>query len=283
MTPPEIGSGDDGAGDGRAESAAPVSRRPEITQAPATATMIGLIGGGLSALLGVGGGIVMVPAMAYLLRVRPHRAHGTSLAVMIPVAIAGVFRYHRAGNVAWGLVIPLAVGSVLGALIGGTAANAMRGSVLKTLLGVLVVATGFAMMMVRAVHAPAAALGASAALIGAVGLAAGAVSGLLGAGGGIVMVPAVVFLLGQDQHVAQGVSLAVIVPVSAFGTWIHARHGNVIPTLAFWLAVGGVIGALGLGAVVQGLSSALLRALFGIFLVIVGLTMVTRQSPGRAG
>lgn len=282
MNPPDEDRSPHRGEEGRPESGAPVPPRPEITQAPVTATVIGLVGGGLSALLGVGGGVVMVPAMAYLLRVRPHRAHGTSLAVMIPAAAAGVYRYAQAGHLAGGLVLPLAVGAVLGALVGAAAGNALRGSVARRLLGVLVIGIGFLMVGVREAPASTASAGPGFGLTLAVGLIAGAVSGLLGVGGGIVMVPAVVFLLGQDQHVAQGVSLAVIIPVSALGSLIHARRGTVIGTLAFWLAVGGVIGALVVGGAVQGLTSGLLRILFGIFLVIMGLMATTRPLSGRA-
>jgi uncharacterized membrane protein YfcA len=256
------------------------SARPEITQSPVTATAIGLASGALSALLGVGGGLLMVPAMLLLLRVRQHRAHGTSLAAMLPAAMAGVYRYHQAGNVDWDLVLPLAVGGVFGALIGAGIANAIGAGTLKRVFGVLVIVTGGLMIAVPAKYSHHLALigpGAGAFLIGLVGLIAGILSGLLGVGGGTIMVPAIVFLLGRDQHVAQGVSLAVIIPVSLSGAWIHARKGNVISTLGVWLSVGAVIGATVVGHAVQRYSSDTLRFLFGVFLVIMGVTMVARK------
>jgi uncharacterized membrane protein YfcA len=266
------------------EGAASRRERPEITQAPITATVIGLAAGAFSSLLGVGGGLLMVPAMVYLLRVRPHRAHGTSLAVILPTAMAGAYRYHEAHRVEWGLVLPLALGGVLGALIGAMLANALQARTLKRLFGLFVILTGGVMIVLPGSLSARAALFAGSSgglLIGLVGLIAGALSGLLGVGGGIVMVPAIVFLLGRDQHVAQGVSLAVIIPVSISGAWIHARRGNVVPTLAFWLSVGGVIGATVVGHSVQRFSSDTLRTLFGAFLVISGVWMVGRRKSGR--
>ncbi|HEU4754773.1 MAG TPA: TSUP family transporter, partial [Armatimonadota bacterium] len=59
----------------------------EITRAPVTAFVLGWTAGVFSALLGVGGGLLMVPGMAFLLRLRQHRAVGTSLAVILPTAI----------------------------------------------------------------------------------------------------------------------------------------------------------------------------------------------------
>ena len=118
------------------------SAPPEITQSPVTATAIGLASGALSALLGVGGGLLMVPAMVYMLRVRQHRAHGTSLAAMLPAAVAGVYRYNQAGNVDWDLVLPLVAGSVFGALIGAGIANTLGAGTLKRVFGVFVIADG---------------------------------------------------------------------------------------------------------------------------------------------
>jgi hypothetical protein len=255
--------------------------RPEITQAPVTATVIGLVAGALSALLGVGGGLLMVPAMTLMLRIRQHRAHGTSLAVILPTALAGVYRYNEAGNVAWDLVLPLAVGGVFGALIGATIANALGAGTLQRVFGLFVVVTGLMMILLPpkfSHHTALVSVGAGTFLIGIVGLIAGILSGLLGVGGGIIMVPAIVFLLGRDQHVAQGVSLAVIIPVSISGALMHARRGNVIPPLALWLSVGAVIGATVVGHAVQRFSSDLLRSLFGIFLVTMGVSMVSRQT-----
>jgi uncharacterized membrane protein YfcA len=255
--------------------------RAEITQSPVTATAIGLASGALSALLGVGGGLLMVPAMVYMLRVRQPRAHGTSLAVMLPAAVAGVYRYNQAGTVDWELVLPLVAGSVFGALIGAGIANTLGAGALKRVFGVFVIATGGLMIAVPAKYSHHLALigpGAGSFLIGLVGLVAGILSGLLGVGGGTIMVPAIVFLLSRDQHVAQGVSLAVIIPVSLSGAWIHARKGNVIPTLGVWLAVGAVIGATVVGHAVQRYSSDTLRFLFGVFLVIMGVTLVARKA-----
>lgn len=290
MAPPEGKEGSDQGAEAQPGStpvgAHPASpgaapERPEITRAPVTAAVIGLAAGAFSALLGVGGGLIMVPAMVYLLRVRPQRAHGTSLAVVLPAAVAGVYRYQEAGHMEWGLVLPLAAGGVVGALIGAAVISALGGAVLKRLFGVLVVLMGAAMIALPAGAGQAAALarsGSGSLLTGVVGLIAGAISGLLGVGGGIVMVPAVAFLLGREQHVAQGVSLAVIIPVSISGALIHYRKGNVVPSLAFWMSIGAVVGATVIGHMVQRVSAETLRSLFGAFLVAMGVSMVARRS-----
>ena len=83
------------------------------------AGLIGLVSGITSGLFGVGGGVVMVPAMVLLLKLDVKAAIGTSLAVIIPTALVGTFKHHDLGHVNWrvaGALIPLAlVGGFLGA------------------------------------------------------------------------------------------------------------------------------------------------------------------------
>lgn len=104
----------------------------------------------------------------------------------------------------------------------------------------------------------------------AVGAVVGVLSGLTGVGGGIVFVPAAVLLFGLSQHDAQGVSLAVIIPISIVGAVSHLRLGNVDRRVVLLLApaavVGGVVGAL----IAQQLSSDQLQLIFGLLLLYVG-------------
>ncbi len=115
----------------------------------------------------------------------------------------------------------------------------------------------------------------------AIGLTAGLLAGLLGIGGGVVMVPAMVLIMGLDQHVAQGTSLLVIIPAAAFGSFTHYRHGRLALRDAAALAVGGVLGAV-LGSVTAlSLDDQLLRKLFAILIlaVAVRLLMTRRSAP----
>jgi uncharacterized protein len=108
----------------------------------------------------------------------------------------------------------------------------------------------------------------------AIGLGAGFLAGLLGVGGGIVMVPAMVLLLGFDQHVAQGTSLLVIIPAALTGSYTHYRRGRLSLRDAALLAVGGILGAV-LGSVFAlSLEETLLRRLFAVFLIISAIRML---------
>jgi uncharacterized membrane protein YfcA len=114
----------------------------------------------------------------------------------------------------------------------------------------------------------------------AVGLVAGVLSGLLGIGGGVIMVPAMVFLMGLSQHLAQGTSLAVIIPTALSGGITHLRMGNIRLRTAAWLSLGGIAGAV-LGALAAlAAPDQALRLLFGIYLSFVGSRML--NWPRRA-
>jgi uncharacterized membrane protein YfcA len=105
----------------------------------------------------------------------------------------------------------------------------------------------------------------------AAGVAVGAVSALFGVGGGLLMVPFMVLLLGTDQHVAEGTSLLVIVPTALAGTIAHARNRFVSFRHAAPLALGGVAG-VALGATIAlGTAPERLRLVFGVFLGAMGV------------
>ena len=121
------------------------------------------------------------------------------------------------------------------------------------------------------------------ALLG-IGVTAGFLAGLLGIGGGLVMVPAMVLVLGFDQHVAEGTSLVVIIPAALLGAVTHYRSRRVSMRAAAYVALGGVVGAT-IGSVsALSVDDALLRRLFALFLLAVGFRMVLgrgRRAPAQ--
>jgi len=107
------------------------------------------------------------------------------------------------------------------------------------------------------------------------GLLAGVLSGLLGLGGGTVLIPAFVFLLGMTQHQAQGTTLALMVPpVGLLAVMQYYSKGNVRIPVAVFACIGFFIGGL-LGAMfVEKIPDLILRKVFGIFLILVALKMI---------
>ena len=108
-----------------------------------------------------------------------------------------------------------------------------------------------------------------------VGFAAGVLSGLIGIGGGVVIVPALVFLFGLSQHTAKGTSLAMLVtPVGLLAAWTYYKNGFVDLKIAALLCAGLFVGGL-LGArFATGISNAALEKVFGVALLLISLKMI---------
>jgi len=249
---------------------------------------IGAVTGLAGGLLGVGGGFVMVPAMVYLMKTPQREANGTSLAVIVPVAIVGATILGRGHQLDLEVGIALAIGAVGGAVLGARLTRRISDTGLRRAFGVVAVAAGIVMIADSVLNA----VGGNVHLAGglhptgialwimglAVGAVAGLLSGLLGIGGGAVMVPAMTLLMGLTQHMAQGTSLLVIIPTAISGSITHFRMGNIRLATAAWLSAGGVVGAVAGAYLALASPDAILRLLFGCYLAFTGLRML--QAPG---
>ena len=110
---------------------------------------IGLTAGVLAGLLGIGGGLLMVPAMVLISGFDQHVAQGTSLLVIIPAAALGSFTHHRHGRLDLRDAAALAVGGVLGALLGSVTALSLDDEILQRLFAILII-----VMAVRMLRTP---------------------------------------------------------------------------------------------------------------------------------
>jgi len=105
--------------------------------------MIGLGAGMSSGLFGIGGGVLIVPALVFLLDFPTHRAIGTSLAVLLPpIGAAAVYAYYRAGNIDWLAAVILAVTVFAGAWVGAMVANHLSETWLRNMFGVFLLILG---------------------------------------------------------------------------------------------------------------------------------------------
>jgi uncharacterized membrane protein YfcA len=102
----------------------------------ATGAIAGLIAG----FLGIGGGILLVPMMVGLLGLTQHKAHGTSLAIIIPIAIISAIVYALFGHINWTLVAIIGSGSVIGVIIGAKLMMKVPAHRLRQLFGIYTIA-----------------------------------------------------------------------------------------------------------------------------------------------
>ncbi|MFC1478011.1 sulfite exporter TauE/SafE family protein [Candidatus Margulisiibacteriota bacterium] len=111
-----------------------------------TTLMIGLCAGFFSGLLGIGGAVIMVPAMVYILKVSQHLAQGTALLIIIPTAIAGVLVYSKNNHVDVNMAIIITVTAILGGLIGASAAQYVPAVILRKMFGIFMIFIGLQML-----------------------------------------------------------------------------------------------------------------------------------------
>ncbi|TVP55024.1 MAG: sulfite exporter TauE/SafE family protein [Gemmatimonadales bacterium] len=275
------------------------------------AVAMGALVGVLSGLLGIGGGIVMVPFF-YLLMAMPewsglvvaseHQtalAHATSLAVILPTAVSGFLSYRRQGTLDWDVVLPLGVPAGGAAIVGALLAVAMPGPLLRV---------GFAIVLLvsclRLLHSDGgssatlnreAGSGVSkgAAVVGGAGV--GLLSALLGIGGGIVAIPILLNWVGLELKRVAAASIGIvafaapagILSYAAAGWGVEGMPGGTVGYVAVPLALAMIPGAVLLAPLGTRINQALpvrhLRRAFGILMLVVGIRLLWSNLPQLPG
>jgi hypothetical protein len=117
--------------------------------------------------------------------------------------------------------------------------------------------------------------GPGIALLIIIGLGSGIMSGMFGIGGGIIIVPALVYLMGFSQHEAIGTSLAILLPPVGLGAVLeYYRHGNVDLRSAIIVALGLFLGAWLASSVANRVAEAFMRLAFGVFVTVMGVLII---------
>lgn len=206
--------------------------------------LIGLAAGSFGGLVGLGGGVIMIPLMVGFAGLTQHQAHGTSLVALVFTGMVGAATYASRGAVDLVAAACLAVPAMLTARLGAQHAHALPEWKLKRAFGAFLVVVTVLLLAkpwLAVGGAPAAGLSKAAVLVVAGGLT-GFLSGMMGVGGGSLMVPAMVLLTGFPQVLAQGSSLLAMVPAGASGAHRHWQLGNVVRRLLPGLVPGILVG-----------------------------------------
>jgi len=112
-----------------------------------------------------------------------------------------------------------------------------------------------------------------------IGLFAGAFSGVLGIGGGIIIVPCLVYFMNMTQHSAQGTTLALMLPpITLMSTLVYWKAGHLDLRITLFVCLGFFIGGFFGGKIAVALSSIVLKRIFAIFLIGVALNMLFSKS-----
>jgi uncharacterized membrane protein YfcA len=242
-----------------------------------TVIFMGLGAGILVGLLGIGGGIVLVPAMVYLLHYDQHLAQGTSLFILLPpIGLGALRQYWTTGNVDLRAGLYCVIGFLFGGWIGGRLAVPMPSWELKAIFGFFMIISAILLWRKKTSSSDDTPANSSSSLARAIGIVfiagiAGFASGMVGIGGGTVLVPLLALFFGFSQHRAQGTSLVALIPptgILAFLAYAKAGYVNWETGLLLIPGVflGGILGAM----IARRLNPLRMRQVFAALLFLLG-------------
>ncbi|MEM8599505.1 MAG: TSUP family transporter [Bacteroidota bacterium] len=243
------------------------------------AVAIGLVLG----LLGSGGSILTVPVLVYLAGEPDKVAIAESLAIVGAIAAVGAIPYARQKSVDWRSVGWFGVPGILGTYLGAALSAYVSGPVQLALFAVvMLLAAGLMLRGRKAVEGDRPRQAAWKIMIE--GLAVGVLTGLVGVGGGFLIVPALVLLGGLSMRVAVGTSLLIIAAKSTVGFWKYVDVLAVDGLVVDWQLIGvfaaiGIVGATVGNRISQHVPQAMLRRVFAVFLLVMGVGILAREAP----
>ncbi len=244
--------------------------------------LVGAATGVLAGLLGVGGGIIMVPALAALGFSR-HKSNAISLATILLVAAAGAIGFAVSGEVDLPYGLAAGAGGLVGATYGARWMNVLSGKTLARIFGVFLLVIGIRLLIGGGISSGEPLLdppvGYLVALL--IGVVAGVASGLAGIGGGVIMVPAMVYLLGLGQHSAEGTSLIAILFTAAAATKVNAGNSYVEWKVVWLLGAGGVVMAPLAALAAQRIPADTLARIFGLWVLLTAIRTIWKARSDK--
>jgi len=245
---------------------------------PVVLFVIGVGAGGFGALLGVGGGALLVPALVLVTHVSFPVAVGTSLVCVVATSVAGsAVRFsHHAVDVR--VAVRLQTFAVVGAVAGALVAPAVPVAALHVAFGLFLLLTAWSIWprttAISWSRHPSGLLAGGGAAVG------GGVASLLGVGGGIVFTPVLHLLVGLDFHKAAATSVFLIGITAGSGALIYLARGTVELPLVGPTLLGMLLGAMSASTVAHRVSARWLKRTFAVLLAYVAVRMLLEGHGG---
>jgi len=248
--------------------------------------LIGAVCGAFNGLLGSGGGAIAVFSFDKFLKLEKKKSHATSIAVMLPLSIISAFVYLR-GGIEWLSIILITCGGLVGGFIG---ANRLKNisipwlgrifgavmifAALRSITSVMTTATATATETAATMQSPIG-LAIGAGMTG-LGILAGTLSGM-GIGGGAILIPALTMFFGISQHNAQSANLIYFIPTAAIALITHAKQKRIEKQILPKIMIAGCITAICGAMLAVRLNANVLRLIFGVFLLIMGIVEIKKS------
>ena len=241
--------------------------------------LIGIVGGTLSGLFAIGGGILMVPLLVWRAHLDQRHASATSLVAIIPVAIASSGTYLLNGEVDVLAAAFIAVGAAGGAIIGSALLQRIPVTALRWMFVAFIVAVAVRLLFVTPQRGHTLALSPRVALgYVALGLVMGVASGLFGIGGGIIAVPLLISFFAISDLVAKGTALLVTIPTSVVGTVANQRAGLVDVRAGLVVGMAAAVAAVPAVGLALLMSARLSGVLFAALLFAVATQLTVKAT-----
>jgi uncharacterized membrane protein YfcA len=242
---------------------------------------IGLFIATISSMVGLGGGVFIVPVLVLAFGLPAQNAVGISLMTMTFTTISAAIAYARQGKINYRVGILLDVLDVPGAVLGAYLTTLLPSRWLAGLFGILLFIISIYMIRKREISGGARAdpkfLGLSKRVIYLclmASFASGVVAGMFGAGGGTVDETVMILALGMPAHMAAGTSVFGMALTNTAAAIPHGALGNILPEYAIPLIIGAVFGAQLGPRLSKRVKGPTLRKILGLVFIIIGLRMI---------
>lgn len=247
--------------------------------------------GGLGALIGIGGGVYLVPALVLLYGFEPKVAVGTSLFFVFLNVLSGSISYLRLKRVDVKLGLVLMIPTIPGAILGAYFTEYLGSFTFRLIFAALLVWASFYLLFKPKSHSTAVKVkGYERKLIDSnnkvyvysvnvplgivTSFIAGFASSIFGIGGGVLHVPIMIHVLGIPVHVATATSHFILVFTTLFGSVTHSALNNVLFEYAILLGLGGMLGAQVGARISNRIGDVKIKRLLGLTLLIVAIRLV---------
>ncbi len=244
---------------------------------------IGIMAGCFGGLLGIGGGIIMLPLLKFGFNYSTTLAVGTTLFAVIFTAISGGYAHFFRGNAHRPSIAYISLGGVGGILLGSFFFQmlATQMKLLNLVLGLFFVFPGFFMiwesLFSRHNEAEEETQNIKEKPLGlsALGMVVGFLTGILGLGGGYLLVPGMTYFFGYPIYLAVGTSLISVIPITIVGGSIKLLQSYVLLEASLALAAGAIIGAQLGAASMRNFKPATLKFLFGLYFSYAAIRLIS--------
>ncbi len=246
--------------------------------------LIGFLAGVFGGLVGLGGGVIMIPLMVGVLKLDQHKAHGTSLVALVFTGISGAVVYGLKGTVDVIAATLMAATALITVRAGAHCAHSLPEWKLKRFFGGFLISVSALLLLkpyLPLVHGLELGWRKVVVLLLA-GACTGFLSGMMGVGGGTIMIPAMVLLAGFTQHTAQGSSLLAMAPAGAAGAFTYWKRGNVRTDFLTGLIPGILIGTYLGGTLAHVFSDRTLTIVFAGVLIWTGIRYLRTKMQAAA-